>query len=120
MGRDVFFYSISLILLVSFANDNNIHWYEALILFIWYFAYVGFMKINDQTELALRKLFKLKIPPKESVEEGSRHGSMIKKHGKHGIGLYSLFYKEYKTDLTVTNSTSAGMGGLRCLLEKDP
>ena len=59
--RDVFFYAISLALLVGFFLDNKIHWYEALILFLWYFAYVGFMKINEKAEDKLRALFKL--PP---------------------------------------------------------
>ena len=116
--RDVFFYSISLILLVSFASDNNIHWYEALILFLWYFAYVGFMKINDQTELALRKLLKLEIPPKEAEEERSMKGSM--KHGKHQVGLFCLMTKSYKPEHQfATNSTSGGMGGLKSLLQQE-
>lgn len=53
--RDTFFYSVSLILLVVFFMDNQIWWYEALILFLWYFAYVGFMKFNEQVEDMLRK-----------------------------------------------------------------
>ena len=57
--RDVFFYSVSLILLVVFFIDNQIFWWEALILFIWYFCYVGFMKWNEPAEDALRKLFGL-------------------------------------------------------------
>ena len=57
--RDVFFYSVSLIVLVIFFNDNQIYWYEALILFLWYFAYVGFMKFNEPAEDGLRKLLKL-------------------------------------------------------------
>ena len=57
--RDVFFYSVSLILLVVFFIDNKIMWWEALILFIWYFCYVGFMKWNEPAEDALRKLFGL-------------------------------------------------------------
>ena len=57
--RDVFFYAISLGLLVGFFMDNEITWYEALILFLWYFAYVGFMKFNEPAEDKLRALFKL-------------------------------------------------------------
>jgi hypothetical protein len=44
--------------------DNRIEWYEALILFLWYGAYVGFMKFNETAEDALRKLFRL--PPSVS------------------------------------------------------
>ena len=54
--RDVFFYSVSLIVLVVFFNDNEIRWYEALILFLWYFCYVIFMKFNEATEDKLRSL----------------------------------------------------------------
>ena len=62
--RDVFFYSVSLIVLVLFFSDNLIHWWEALILFLWYIAYVSFMKFNEPVEDALRKIFKL--PPSVS------------------------------------------------------
>ena len=57
--RDVFFYSVSLILLVVFFLDERIYHYEAAILFFWYFAYVGFMRFNEGAEDALRKLFRL-------------------------------------------------------------
>merc|ERR1711997_832004 len=33
--RDVFFYSVSLVVLVAFFMDNQIKWFEALILFLW-------------------------------------------------------------------------------------
>jgi len=58
--RDVFFYSVSLIVLVAFFLDNKIYWYEALILFLWYGAYVSFMKFNEVAEDKLRKLFGMK------------------------------------------------------------
>ena len=57
--RDVFFYSVSLVVLVVFFDDQLIYWYEALILFLWYGAYVGFMKFNEPVEDSLRSLFKL-------------------------------------------------------------
>ena len=57
--RDVFFYSISLILLVAFFTDELIHWYEALILLLWYVAYVGFMKFNEDVEDKLRACMNL-------------------------------------------------------------
>ena len=57
--RDVFFYSVSLIVLVLFFNDNYIQWWEALILFLWYGAYVSFMKFNEPAEDAVRKLLRL-------------------------------------------------------------
>ena len=57
--RDVFFYSVSLILLVAFFTDEKIYWYEALILLLWYVAYVGFMKFNEDVEDKLRACFGL-------------------------------------------------------------
>ena len=57
--RDVFFYSISLILLVAFFADEKIYWYEALIQFLWYGAYVGFMKWNEDVEDKLRACLNL-------------------------------------------------------------
>lgn len=64
--RDVFFYSVSLILLVVFFLDNRIYWYEALVLFLWYFLYVGFMKFNEQVEDNCRRIFGL---PKQVRED---------------------------------------------------
>ena len=55
----MFFYSVSLVVLVIFFKDNFIVWWEALILFLWYGAYVSFMKVNEAVEDALRKLFNL-------------------------------------------------------------
>jgi len=48
--RDTLFYSIALMMLVGFFVDNKIQWWEALILFMWYGAYVGFMKVNGFCE----------------------------------------------------------------------
>ena len=42
-----------------FFDDQFIYWYEALILFLWYGAYVGFMKFNEPVEDSLRSLFNL-------------------------------------------------------------
>ncbi|XP_015907106.1 sodium/potassium/calcium exchanger Nckx30C-like isoform X2 [Parasteatoda tepidariorum] len=54
--RDVTFYSISLIVLILCFKDNVIHWYEASTLLTCYAAYVIFMKFNEPTEKAVRKL----------------------------------------------------------------
>lgn len=54
--RDVTFYSISLIVLIACFRDNTIYWYEAVILLGCYAAYVAFMKYNEPTEKAVRKL----------------------------------------------------------------
>lgn len=54
--RDVSFYSVSLIVLILCFRDNIIHWYEASVLLGCYAAYVIFMKFNEPTEKAVRKL----------------------------------------------------------------
>lgn len=55
--RDTTFYSIALIVLVAFFNDDTIEWWEALILFMWYFAYVIFMKFNAPMEAKFLETF---------------------------------------------------------------
>merc|ERR1711953_1288716 len=79
--RDVFFYAISLALLVGFFLDNEITWYEALILFLWYFAYVGFMKFNEPAEDKLRALFKLPEVNREGMERGNPLRSTVYRKG---------------------------------------
>ncbi|XP_075149732.1 solute carrier family 24 member Nckx30C isoform X3 [Haematobia irritans] len=54
--RDCTFYSVSLLVLIYFFRDNRIWWWEALILFSIYIAYVGFMKWNVQVESCVKKL----------------------------------------------------------------
>jgi len=48
--RDVSFYSVILITLILFFKDSKIFWYEALILLLWYAAYVSFMKVSTNTK----------------------------------------------------------------------
>ena len=48
--RDVSFYSISLICFILFFQDEHIYWWEALLLFLCYIAYVIFMKFNADIE----------------------------------------------------------------------
>ncbi|XP_017492001.1 PREDICTED: sodium/potassium/calcium exchanger 2-like [Rhagoletis zephyria] len=55
--RDVSFYSLILITLVLCFMDSWITWYEALILLIWYGAYVTFMKFNEVAEKFVKRLF---------------------------------------------------------------
>lgn len=55
--RDVTFYSIILIVLMTFFKDSIIRWWEALILLLCYAAYVTFMKFNEQIEKMIKKLF---------------------------------------------------------------
>lgn len=54
--RDCTFYSISLVTLIYFFRDNHIYWYEALVLFSFYIAYVSFMKWNRPTEKLIKSI----------------------------------------------------------------
>ncbi|XP_054083582.1 uncharacterized protein LOC105218237 isoform X3 [Zeugodacus cucurbitae] len=54
--RDCTFYSLSLMVLIYFFRDNFIYWWEALILFSIYIAYVTFMKWNVQVERFVKRL----------------------------------------------------------------
>ncbi|XP_067620506.1 sodium/potassium/calcium exchanger Nckx30C isoform X3 [Eurosta solidaginis] len=54
--RDCSFYSLSLMVLIYFFRDNFIYWWEALILFSIYIAYVAFMKWNVQVERFVKRL----------------------------------------------------------------
>ncbi|XP_044006996.1 sodium/potassium/calcium exchanger Nckx30C isoform X2 [Aphidius gifuensis] len=68
--RDCTFYSISLLTLIYFFRDNKIHWYEALVLFSIYMAYVSFMKWNQPTEkLVKRILYRNKVTRVRSTDQ---------------------------------------------------
>lgn len=68
--RDCFFYSASLITLIIFFRDNYIHWYEALILFCFYVAYVSFMKWNQPMERWVKKIiYKNKVTRVRSTDQ---------------------------------------------------
>ncbi|XP_053993842.1 sodium/potassium/calcium exchanger Nckx30C isoform X6 [Hylaeus volcanicus] len=68
--RDCSFYSISLITLIYFFRDNYIHWYEALVLFGFYLAYVSFMKWNQPMEkLAKRVIYRNKVTRVRSTDQ---------------------------------------------------
>lgn len=54
--RDVSFYCLDLILLIAFFEDEEIEWWEALILFMMYITYVVFMKFNTQAETWVKKV----------------------------------------------------------------
>lgn len=54
--RDVTFYAIILIILMTFFQDNEILWWEALILLSCYICYVTFMKFNEHCERFVKKI----------------------------------------------------------------
>ena len=55
--RDVFFYSVSLLVLIGSFQDNRIDWYESLLLLLCYAVYVIFMKFNEKVEYAIKSRF---------------------------------------------------------------
>lgn len=68
--RDCTFYSASLITLIIFFRDNYIYWYEALVLFGFYLAYVSFMKWNQPVERFVKKhLYKNRVTRVRSTDQ---------------------------------------------------
>ncbi|XP_078532080.1 sodium/potassium/calcium exchanger 2 isoform X2 [Lissotriton helveticus] len=60
--RDVSFYILGLLMLISFFLDNLIAWWESLLLLSVYITYVTFMKFNVQVEeLVKKKLHRNKV-----------------------------------------------------------
>ncbi|XP_021056248.1 sodium/potassium/calcium exchanger 2 isoform X6 [Mus pahari] len=54
--RDVSFYIVDLLMLITFFLDNVIMWWESLLLLTAYFAYVVFMKFNVQVERWVKQM----------------------------------------------------------------
>lgn len=52
--RDVTFYILDLIMLIVFFLDNQILWWESILLLLGYISYVSFMKFNSQIEMAVK------------------------------------------------------------------
>ncbi|XP_058820028.1 sodium/potassium/calcium exchanger Nckx30C isoform X2 [Topomyia yanbarensis] len=68
--RDCTFYSVSLLTLIYFFRDNEIYWWEALVLFIIYIAYAVFMKFNQQVERCVKKIiYKNKVTRVRSTDQ---------------------------------------------------
>ncbi|XP_043605478.1 sodium/potassium/calcium exchanger Nckx30C [Bombus pyrosoma] len=68
--RDCTFYSASLLTLIYFFRDNYIYWYEALVLFGFYLAYVSFMKWNQPMEkLVKRVIYRNKVTRVRSTDQ---------------------------------------------------
>uniref|UniRef100_A0A0K0FYH1 Sodium/potassium/calcium exchanger 1 (inferred by orthology to a human protein) n=1 Tax=Strongyloides venezuelensis TaxID=75913 RepID=A0A0K0FYH1_STRVS len=67
--RDITFYITSLFFLVIFFLDEQINWYEALIMFIIYILYAIFMKYNDTIECYVKEnLFSCSVIKKGSID----------------------------------------------------
>lgn len=88
--RDVTFYSVDLMFLIGFFYDEIIHWYEALILFIGYIAYVVFMKYNGRIETKVKQCLKKHCSRVDTQEKPKRSASIPILHAggnrfRHGI-----------------------------------
>ncbi|CAB4063609.1 SLC24A2 [Lepeophtheirus salmonis] len=92
--RDVFFYSLSLTLLVVFFLDNSIAWWESLILFVVYILYVSFMAINEKVEDGLRSLFRLSKVDRDANEKG-----IVLRKAQNRKGLYHLMNETINRDI---------------------
>ena len=75
--RDVSFYSTSLLLLITFFRDQTITWWEALILFLWYIAYVVFMKFNQVIGYRFKRLIGAKLPDADVTKDSERQASPV-------------------------------------------
>eukprot|EP01065_Artemidia_motanka_P031168 TRINITY_DN3740_c0_g1_i1.p1 TRINITY_DN3740_c0_g1~~TRINITY_DN3740_c0_g1_i1.p1 ORF type:complete len:656 (+),score=129.77 TRINITY_DN3740_c0_g1_i1:71-1969(+) len=67
LARDSFFYGVDLVVLLIFFLDDEIWWYEALVMLALYGVYVVFMKYNEQVHAFVQQRL-----GKVSPEEGSR------------------------------------------------
>ena len=94
--RDTTFYSIALIVLVGFFMDDVIEWWEALVLFLWYFAYVIFMKFNAVVEAKFLEIFPSLAAKKE--EEPAVPGHRTGGFKWHGNRKPLLFLMRTKVD----------------------
>src|ERR1700761_667933 len=67
--RDCTFYSVALLVLMYFFRDNQIYWYEAMVLLCIYAAYVTFMKYNQLIEKVIKKVvYKNKVTRVSSTD----------------------------------------------------
>jgi sodium/potassium/calcium exchanger 2 len=75
--RDVSFYIVDLLMLITFFLDNVIMWWESLLLLTAYFAYVVFMKFNVQVErwvkqmISRNNVIKVTVPEAQAKVSGS-------------------------------------------------
>lgn len=114
--RDTTFYSIALIVLVVFFLDDAIKWWEALILFLWYFCYVIFMKFNVTFETKFLELFPgLK---KEGQEGQAKEGGFYAQRTHRKPLLYLMRGKvQGKAEETEMKTPGVGLEGLKIQLQ---
>lgn len=71
LARDCSFYTVDLVVLYIFYRDQKIEWWEALIQFGLYGAYVTFMAFNVKVEYAFKKMIGAKLPSEDEEEDAS-------------------------------------------------
>lgn len=117
LGRDVCFYCGSVVLLIGFvAGDQEVVWYEALLLLVYYGLYILWMVFNTGL---MRKIAKI-VGAKEEVESHSRRTS---RRTTFSSGLWHADHKEtnehpprYEADISAppaaatTEGSPAGSG----------
>jgi len=113
--RDTTFYSIALIVLVIFFIDDTIYWWEALILFLWYFCYVIFMKFNGGLEAKFLAMFpSLK---KEGEDEGVPGGFYAARIKRKPLLELMRGKVQGRSDDTEMKSPGVGLEGLKLQLQ---
>jgi len=114
--RDTTFYSIALIVLVVFFLDDAIKWWEALILFLWYFCYVIFMKFNVMFESKFLEMFP--ALKKEGQEGQAKEGGFYAQR-THRKPLLQLMRGKVqgKAEETEMKTPGVGLEGLKIQLQ---
>jgi len=113
--RDTTFYSIALLVLVAFFTDDYIEWWEALILFLWYFAYVIFMKFNAPLEAKFLEKCPWAKPPQEEDENPLRAGFKFAPNRKPLLAIMRGKVENQPEDQEL--KPGVGLGGLKVQLQ---
>lgn len=116
--RDTSFYSTALLLLVYFFQDDSIEWYEALILFVLYFCYVGFMKFNGAFEKKFLEWFPSLKGKQEEDEKDQMHAG-FKFNSKRRPLLALMRGKVENVSDDQEAKPGVGMEGLKITLQGD-
>lgn len=118
--RDTTFYSIALIVLVIFFGDDQITWWEALTLFLWYFAYVIFMKFNGTLETKFLEIFPSLKAPEEETDRGDKLPAGFKwnPHRKPLLGLMREKVETPGSEGTEMKTAVVGLEGLKVTLQQ--
>lgn len=84
LSRDAFFYALSIVELMIILSDEEVRWYEGLIMVFSYVIYCIYMKFNPAIVDALG----LKAPGREElVEEADHVQEEVKEGGAHAASL---------------------------------